>query len=165
MAGEGRLSEFSACNATAYGSTGGAGVVGGAAPLEIQRFVVVVPPALLVHRMEYQLPGPVTPGGGPTALFNVRTVVVQIGTKPGGPLAAAVDVSPVGALTVPGEEAEVEAPTEIVLPDSDEVVSPAYAAEEVSAFTTINPNPRMAARFTKRRICPPQRSALRVSIQ
>jgi hypothetical protein len=164
MVGEGRLSEFSACNATAYGSTAGGGV-GGAAPLDIQRFVVVVPPPLLVHRMEYQLPGPVTPGGGPRALFNVRTVVVQIGTKPAEPDAAGVELSPVGALGVPGEEAEVEAPTEMVLPDSDEVVSPAYDAEEVSAFTIINPNPKAAIRFTKRRICLPQRSDLRVSIQ
>jgi hypothetical protein len=122
MAGEGRLIEFSACNATAYGSTAGGGV-GGAAPLEIQRFVVVVPPPLLVHRMEYQLPGPVTPGGGPRELFNVKTSVVQIGTKLAEPDAARDAVSPDGTVGVPGEEADVEAPTEIVPPDSVDVAS------------------------------------------
>src|ERR1035437_10466691 len=161
MVGDGSCSESSACMANAYGFTAGvaAGVVG-ADPLGIQGLVVVVPPLLVVQTIEYQLPGLVTPAGGPTSLFKAKTVDVQTGTKDAAPPVSEPPPTvllPAVVPVAPGELASDKTPTEMVLPDSD-ATSPPKAEPGTSTKHAADTSDKMASKFRRRRICPPLRS-------
>src|ERR1035437_9893739 len=167
MVGDGSCSESSACMANAYGFTAGvaAGVVG-ADPLGIQGLVVVVPPLLVVQTIEYQLPGVVTPGGGPTSLFKAKPVDVQTGTKDGAPPVSEPpptvlfpEVDPVA----PGELASDETPTEMVPIDSVDVAAAACAEMGRSMTSANDANTRTTTDIRNLRTCLPQSSGLPVS--
>jgi hypothetical protein len=99
-------------------------------------FTVVVAPDEYSQMIEYQPPGVVAPGGGPTASLRVSGVVVQIGAsppeEPDDPPEPEPEVLDPEDPLDPPVPPESETPTEIVDPPEDAVPNPAAAG---GAFT------------------------------
>jgi len=137
--GSGRRSESSACSATVIGLTAGVVAVGVGEALEIQMFTVVVAPDEYSQMIEYQPPGVVAPGGGPTASLRVSGVVVQIGAsppeEPDDPPEPEPEVLDPEDPPDPPDDPEFDAPTVTTPPPEDAEVSPAPALGDVVTST------------------------------